>query len=135
MPGWYVHMEAAHETAERLRSGSLPPGFPLSAVEAVELGEICHTWRNYLALGALGPDLFYLLPDVPFIHDLDPITVLIISAVGIVVIIGLRALADYYSTVFFAIMAHVFVEPLKPLLKQALSGLLTRRAVIAGEEQ
>jgi len=39
------------------------------------------------------------------------------------------------GTVFFAIMAHVFVEPLKPLLKQALSGLLTRRAVIAGEEQ
>ncbi|MGW3117543.1 hypothetical protein ACWDBW_10380 [Streptomyces sp. NPDC001107] len=24
---------------------------------------ICHTWRNYLALGSLGPDLFYLLPD------------------------------------------------------------------------
>ena len=26
-------------------------------------GELCHTWRNYLALGALGPDLFYMLPD------------------------------------------------------------------------
>ena len=24
---------------------------------------MCHTWRNYLALGAIGPDLFYLLPD------------------------------------------------------------------------
>jgi O-antigen/teichoic acid export membrane protein len=37
---------------------------------------------------------------------------------------------------FFAIMAHIFVEPLKPaLLKQMLSGLLNRRAVIAGEEQ
>jgi hypothetical protein len=56
-------MEAAHETADRLRSGSVPVGFPITALEAQELGEICHTWRNYLALGSLGPDLFYLLPD------------------------------------------------------------------------
>jgi hypothetical protein len=63
MPGWYVHMEAAHETAERLRSGSVPPGFPITIQEAKDLGEICHTWRNYLALGSLGPDLFYMLPD------------------------------------------------------------------------
>jgi len=63
MPGWYVHLEAAHQTAERLRAGSVPPGFPISPGEAQDLGEVCHTWRNYLALGALGPDLFYLLPD------------------------------------------------------------------------
>lgn len=63
MPGWFVHMEAAHETADRLRSGSVPAAFPISVAEAQELGEICHTWRNYLALGALGPDLFYMLPD------------------------------------------------------------------------
>ena len=63
MPGWYVHMQAARETAEELRSGAVPPGFPLSAAEATALGDVCHTWRNYLALGALGPDLFYLLPD------------------------------------------------------------------------
>ena len=38
--------------------------------------------------------------------------------------------------IFFAIMAHIFVEPLRPaLLKQMLTGLLNRRAVIAGEEQ
>lgn len=63
MPGWYVHMEAAHETADRLRSGAVPPGFPIGVAEAQDLGEVCHTWRNYLALGSLGPDLFYLLPD------------------------------------------------------------------------
>ncbi len=63
MPGWYVHTEAARETANRLRDGVVPPGFPISVVEAQELGEICHTWRNYLALGSLGPDVFYLLPD------------------------------------------------------------------------
>jgi hypothetical protein len=63
MPGWYVHMEAAHDTAGRLRDGILPPGFTLTAAEAQQIGEHCHTWRNYLALGSLGPDLFYLLPD------------------------------------------------------------------------
>ncbi|MDQ2870141.1 MAG: hypothetical protein M3S32_05320 [Acidobacteriota bacterium] len=63
MPAWYVHMESARETVNRLRDGDIPPGFPISAAEAKEVGEICHTWRNYLAIGAIGPDLFYMLPD------------------------------------------------------------------------
>ena len=63
MPGWYVHLEAAHDTARLLRDGTVPPGFAVSEPEARVIGEHCHTWRNYLALGALGPDLFYLLPD------------------------------------------------------------------------
>ena len=63
MPAWYVHMEAAHETAKRLRDGDVPPGFPIDVTEAQDIGEICHTWRNYLALGSIGPDLFYMLPD------------------------------------------------------------------------
>lgn len=63
MPGWYVHLEAAHDTAARLRNGAVPAGFPISAGEARAIGEHCHTWRNYLELGSLGPDLFYLLPD------------------------------------------------------------------------
>jgi hypothetical protein len=63
MPGWYVHMEAARLAALRLESGDLPGGFPLSAAEARELGDIAHRWRNYLAAGSLGPDLFFLLPD------------------------------------------------------------------------
>ncbi len=63
MPGWYVHLEAAHDTARALRDGNVPPGFAVSPAEAQIIGEHCHTWRNYLALGSLGPDLFYLLPD------------------------------------------------------------------------
>lgn len=63
MPGWYVHLESAHEVARALRDGTVPPDFPLDAAEAAVIGEHCHTWRNYLALGSLGPDLFYLLPD------------------------------------------------------------------------
>ena len=63
MPGWYVHLEAAHDTAARLRTGAVPPGYPIPPASAMAIGEHCHTWRNYLELGALGPDLFYLLPD------------------------------------------------------------------------
>ncbi|HQH90491.1 MAG TPA: hypothetical protein PLZ83_08980, partial [Dermatophilaceae bacterium] len=63
MPGWYVHMEAAHDTARSMRNGTIPAGFPISPAEAMDIGNHCHTWRNYLALGSLGPDLFYLLPD------------------------------------------------------------------------
>ncbi len=63
MPGWYVHMEAAAKTAERLRDANLPTGFPTDPAELERIGQICHRWRNYLEVGALGPDLFYLLPD------------------------------------------------------------------------
>ncbi len=63
MPGWYVHLEAAHDTARQLRDGNVPAGFPISTGQARAIGEHCHTWRNYLALGSLGPDVFYLLPD------------------------------------------------------------------------
>ncbi|MGV8910820.1 MAG: zinc dependent phospholipase C family protein [Propionicimonas sp.] len=63
MPGWYVHLESAHDTAEHLRNGTVPPGFAITATQARAIGEHCHTWRNYLALGSLGPDVFYLLPD------------------------------------------------------------------------
>jgi len=56
-------MESARETVNRLRDGDIPAGFPIGAGEARDIGEICHTWRNYLALGAIGPDLFYMLPD------------------------------------------------------------------------
>ncbi|MGE3875159.1 MAG: oligosaccharide flippase family protein [Parvibaculaceae bacterium] len=37
--------------------------------------------------------------------------------------------------IFYAFMTHIFVEPLKPLLRQAVSGFLNRKAVVAGEEQ
>lgn len=63
MPGWYVHMDAARQTADRLRAGDVPAGLRVSPQDARDLGDICHTWRNYLAVGALGPDLFYMLPD------------------------------------------------------------------------
>jgi hypothetical protein len=62
MPGWYVHIQAAAETMERLQRG-VPPGSPLTQAEANALFTAAHDHRNYLAAGALGPDLFFLLPD------------------------------------------------------------------------
>jgi hypothetical protein len=62
MPSWYVHMQAAAETMERLKAG-VPPGFPLTQAEADALFAAAHDHRNYLATGAIGPDLFFLLPD------------------------------------------------------------------------
>jgi Zinc dependent phospholipase C len=63
MPGWYVHMEVAKRMVDRLRAGDVPPDFPGGAAAAQQLGELCHQWRNYVALGAIGPDIFFLLPD------------------------------------------------------------------------
>ena len=62
MPSWYVHIQAAAETLERLNAG-VPAGSPLTAAEATQLHTAGHDHRNYLAAGALGPDLFFLLPD------------------------------------------------------------------------
>ena len=62
MPAWYVHMQAAAETMERLKAG-VPAGSPLTQAQANDLFTAAHDNRNYLAAGALGPDLFFLLPD------------------------------------------------------------------------
>jgi hypothetical protein len=62
MPSWYVHIQAAAETLELLNAG-VPAGSPLTAAEATQLHTAGHDHRNYLAAGALGPDLFFLLPD------------------------------------------------------------------------
>ncbi len=62
MPSWYVHMQAAAETIARLKAG-VPAGSPLTQAEADALFSAAHDNRNYLAAGALGPDLFFLLPD------------------------------------------------------------------------
>jgi zinc dependent phospholipase C len=63
MPGWYIHMESAKRTIDGLRAGDTPDTFPGGVSNAQELGEIAHKWRNYLAAGAIGPDIFFLLPD------------------------------------------------------------------------
>jgi hypothetical protein len=63
MPGWYIHTESAKRTVDRLRAGNVPADFAGGVANAQQLGEIAHKWRNYLAAGAIGPDIFFLLPD------------------------------------------------------------------------
>jgi len=63
MPGWYIHMEEAKETILRLKEGKVSSNFPGGVTEAQKLGELAFKWRNYLAAGAIGPDIFFLLPD------------------------------------------------------------------------
>ena len=47
----------------------------------------------------------------------------------------LGAVITLSGLIYFAVMAHIFIEPLKPLLRQAASGFLNRKAVVAGKEQ
>ena len=63
MPGWYIHMETATMVAKRLQAADLPPDATITPLDAQGLGDLAHTWRNYLAAGAIGPDIFFLLPD------------------------------------------------------------------------
>ena len=62
MPAWYVHIEAAAETMQRLKGG-VAAGSPLTQAQANDLFAAAHVNRNYFAAGALGPDLFFMLPD------------------------------------------------------------------------
>src|SRR5215467_10695574 len=64
MPGWYIHSEVAKAAAQRLSDNTdIPVGLGFTAAQAAQYGDLGHKWRNFLALGAIGPDMFYLLPD------------------------------------------------------------------------
>src|SRR3954453_23974354 len=64
MPGWYIHSEVAKTVAQQLSApAGLPPDLKFVAADAQQWGDLCHKWRNFLAIGAVGPDMFYLLPD------------------------------------------------------------------------
>src|SRR5215467_11620156 len=62
MPSWYVHMQAAAQTMQTLKD-KRPVGSPLTQQQADALFTAAHDNRNYLAVGAVAPDLFFLLPD------------------------------------------------------------------------
>lgn len=60
---------------------------------------------------------------------------LVFPAVPLIDWLILGGILTLGGVIFYAVMAHVFVQPLTPaLLKQTLSGLLNRRAVAASEE-
>ena len=69
MAGPYIHMSAMRHAAADLAGGKftvvgsdhINPDWP--GVDLVELGKLMQAKPNYAAIGAIGPDLFFFLPD------------------------------------------------------------------------
>jgi hypothetical protein len=64
MPGWYIHMNAARKGIDGLAANPRTQDiFTANGKAAADLTQIAHQNSAYLALGAIGPDIFFLLPD------------------------------------------------------------------------
>jgi hypothetical protein len=65
MPGWYIHMDAARAAISGLEAN--PRAAAIFGADtgpsAAELRSIVENNSAYFALGAIGPDIFFLLPD------------------------------------------------------------------------
>ncbi len=59
MPGWFIHLDVARDIATRI--ANTPNGLP--GPTNSDLAAIIKRFPNYYALGAIGPDLFFFLPD------------------------------------------------------------------------
>src|SRR5215203_5839439 len=64
MPGWLIHMDAARRAIDQLpANANAAPIFGGGGPSAAALQAIGHNHPAYVALGAIGPDIFFLLPD------------------------------------------------------------------------
>ena len=64
MPGWYIHMNAARKAIEALPANAGAASvFARPGLDPVALRAIATSQPAYTALGAIGPDIFFLLPD------------------------------------------------------------------------
>ncbi|NHZ61960.1 hypothetical protein F1735_06530 [Massilia sp. CCM 8694] len=69
MPGPYIHISAMRATARALGNGSFRPAASAridpawSGADTAELARIMQRHPNFASLGAIGPDLFFFLPD------------------------------------------------------------------------
>src|SRR5438128_8581940 len=64
MPGWYIHMNVARKSIATL--GGNATASPIFGANGPTAGQLTTIGRNnptYVALGAIGPDIFFLLPD------------------------------------------------------------------------
>jgi hypothetical protein len=65
MPGWYIHLDAAREAIAGLNAN--PNAAAIFASDggpsATDLQALAQNNPAYFALGAIGPDIFFLLPD------------------------------------------------------------------------
>lgn len=65
MPGWYIHLDAAREAIAGLNANPRAAAIFASdgGPSASDLQKIAQNNPAYFALGAIGPDIFFLLPD------------------------------------------------------------------------
>src|ERR1700693_4330226 len=64
MPGWYIHMDVARKTLQSLSSSSAAPVFASGGPSIADIQNVLTAdTKAYAALGSLGPDLFFFLPD------------------------------------------------------------------------
>lgn len=64
MPGWYIHMNVARKSLAQLESNPTAAEiFGDNGPDAVTISDIAKANPAYVALGAIGPDIFFLLPD------------------------------------------------------------------------
>ncbi len=64
MPGWFIHMDVARKALGDLEGfSSAADIFSKDGPSPKELSDIARANPAYVALGAIGPDFFSLLPD------------------------------------------------------------------------
>ena len=64
MPGWYIHMDVARKALDDLAANATAaPIFSSQGLSAAQVRNIARANPAYAALGAIGPDIFFLLPD------------------------------------------------------------------------
>ena len=64
MPGWYIHMNVARKAVASLdKNATAAPLFAANGPSAADLITTGGNQPAYVALGAIGPDIFFLLPD------------------------------------------------------------------------
>ena len=64
MPGWYIHMDVARKAIDAMETNPrAAPIFAANGKPAHDIAAIAHANPTYVALGAIGPDIFFLLPD------------------------------------------------------------------------
>src|SRR5438128_9263357 len=71
MPGPYIHISSMKQTAARFsqsrrpyrpaRSARIDPAW--TGASTSDLGQLMEAHPNFASLGAIGPDLFFFLPD------------------------------------------------------------------------
>jgi hypothetical protein len=64
MPGWYIHMDVARKALDDLASNATAaPIFSSTGLNAAQVRNVALANPAYSALGAIGPDIFFMLPD------------------------------------------------------------------------